>query len=112
MPPPPTPPVAAGAHAHASNSPPPDATPYPAQVSPFKKEGESERYIEEGLITAGDDVNSCLRFMKQDADGEWGYSARDVVDYLASEFKTAAEMEECPTELVEEPVAVGSSDLA
>lgn len=82
------------------------------QVSPFKKEGESERYIEEGLITAGDDVNSCLRFMKQDADGEWGYSARDVVDYLASEFKTAAEMEECPTELVEEPVAVGSSDLA
>ncbi len=39
------------------------------QVSPFRKEGETERYLEENLVTMGDDVNSARQFMKQDADG-------------------------------------------
>ena len=57
------------------------------QVSPFKKEGESERYIEEILITAGDDVNQIRRYMKQNKDGEYEYSAKDVIDYLLGRFK-------------------------
>ncbi len=31
-----------------------------AQISPFKKIGTDERYVEEVLITAGDDVNQVL----------------------------------------------------
>jgi len=32
----------------------------PDQVSPFKVAGSKDRYIEETLITAGDDVNQVL----------------------------------------------------
>ena len=37
------------------------------------------RYVEEILITAGDDVNRCKLFMKQDEHGDWSYSAGDVI---------------------------------
>lgn len=59
---------------------------YP-QVSPKKKEGE--KYVEQPLVTIGDDVNACRRFMKQDEEtGRWSYSAGDVVDYLVSEWES------------------------
>jgi len=57
------------------------------QVSPHKAKGSDERYVEETLITAGDDVNQVRKYMKQDANGRWEYSARDVVDYLLGKFK-------------------------
>jgi NAD(P)H-dependent flavin oxidoreductase YrpB (nitropropane dioxygenase family) len=44
-------------------------------------------YTEEMLITIGDDVNSCRRYLKKDENGNWSYSARDVVDYLLSEYE-------------------------
>ena len=59
-----------------------------SQVSPKKREGETERYVEQPLVTIGDDVNRCRRFMKLDEEtGKWGYSAADVVDYLLSEWE-------------------------
>jgi len=54
------------------------------QVSPFKKNGEDTRYVEEILITAGDDVNQCRKYMKE---GVYEYSAMDVVNYLLGRFK-------------------------
>lgn len=67
---------------------------YP-QVSPMKRDGETENYVEQPLVTIGDDVNRCRRFMKYDEEtGKWGYSAADVVDYLVSEWEERkAEME-------------------
>ena len=44
-------------------------------------------YMEEMLITIGDDVNNCRRYMKQDENGNWSYSASDVIDYLLSEYE-------------------------
>ena len=48
---------------------------YP-QISPFKPKREEEmaaKYIEEGLVTAGDDVNSCRKWVKRDEEtGKWG----------------------------------------
>ena len=65
------------------------------QVSPHKKDGETERYIEEILITCGDDVNSARRFMEQDEEtGVWSYSAKAVVEYLLSEFDGAKSLVE------------------
>jgi len=59
------------------------------QLSPFKKEGEDERYLEEILVTMGDDVNAAKQFMKQDANGRWSYSATDVVDHILSQWDGA-----------------------
>ena len=58
--------------------------------------GQQEPYVEQPLVTIGDDVNRCRRFMKYDEEtGRWGYSAGDVIDYLLSEWETnKAEMEE------------------
>lgn len=55
-----------------------------------------EPYVEEPLVTIGDDVNRCRRFIKYDEEtGRWGYSAGDVIDYLLSEWETSkAEMDE------------------
>ena len=59
---------------------------YP-QVSPKKREGETARYVEQPLVTVGDDVNRCRQFMKWDeSSGKWNYSAKEVVDYLLSEW--------------------------
>ena len=44
-------------------------------------------YQEEILITIGDDVNNCRRYLKQNEEGDWEYSARDVVDFLLSDFE-------------------------
>ena len=41
------------------------------------------------LVTMGDDVNAARKFMKQDENGRWGYSATDVVDYLVSEWEAS-----------------------
>ena len=59
------------------------------QLSPFKKEGEDDRYLEEILVTMGDDVNAARKFMRQDANGRWSYSAVDVVDYILSKWDSA-----------------------
>jgi len=59
------------------------------QLSPFKREGEDDRYLEEILVTMGDDVNSAKHFMKQDENGRWSYSATDVVDHILSEWEAA-----------------------
>jgi len=61
---------------------------YP-QISPFKK--DNERYVEETLVTAGDGVNECRKFMRQDANGYWSYSARDVIDYILGRFENINE---------------------
>lgn len=50
-------------------------------------DGESDLYVEQGLITIGDDVNNCRQFLKQDEDGSWSFSASDVVDYLTAEWE-------------------------
>lgn len=44
-------------------------------------------YQEEMLITIGDDVNNCRQYLKQNEKGDWEYSAKDVVDFLLSEFE-------------------------
>jgi len=60
----------------------------------MNKAGDKVTYVESMLITTGDDVNSCRRFMKVDEDGNWSYSAGDVIDYLKSEWdKCEAQLE-------------------
>lgn len=55
------------------------------QVRRFKDEDGKERlYVEKSLITAGDDVNKCRHLLSKDEDGNWNYSAKDVVEYLTS----------------------------
>jgi len=55
------------------------------QISPFKaKDSDSKKYVEEILITAGDDVNQCRRYMKE---GVYEYGAKDVIDFLLGRFK-------------------------
>eukprot|EP00957_Ditylum_brightwellii_P058049 4402392-Ditylum_brightwellii.AAC.1 len=34
-------------------------------------------YAEDMLITIGDDINNCRRYLKQDENGDWSYSATD-----------------------------------
>eukprot|EP00285_Hemiselmis_virescens_P003758 CAMPEP_0173415062 /NCGR_PEP_ID=MMETSP1356-20130122/84659_1 /TAXON_ID=77927 ORGANISM="Hemiselmis virescens, Strain PCC157" /NCGR_SAMPLE_ID=MMETSP1356 /ASSEMBLY_ACC=CAM_ASM_000847 /LENGTH=621 /DNA_ID=CAMNT_0014377285 /DNA_START=156 /DNA_END=2021 /DNA_ORIENTATION=+ len=58
-----------------------------AQVSPFKAQGSEEKYVEEILITAGDDVNQCREYMKNNAEGVYEYSAMDVLNYLWGKYK-------------------------
>jgi len=59
------------------------------QLSPFKVDGSDERYLEEILVTMGDDVNAARKFMKEDENGRWGYSATEVVDFIVSEWEAA-----------------------
>jgi nitronate monooxygenase len=60
---------------------------YP-QVYSKKNEDELDPYIEKPLVTIGDDVNNCRRFVKLDEEtGRWSYSAGDVIDYLLSEWE-------------------------
>jgi NAD(P)H-dependent flavin oxidoreductase YrpB (nitropropane dioxygenase family) len=54
------------------------------QLSPFKAAGQDTKYLEEILITAGDDVNQARKYMKE---GVYEYSAKDVIDYLLGRFK-------------------------
>jgi nitronate monooxygenase len=59
------------------------------------KTGEKDLpYIEDTLITIGDEVNLAKRFIKQDAEtGVWSFSAADVVDYLKSEWEKSEAQE-------------------
>jgi nitronate monooxygenase len=59
---------------------------FPQTRSVRNTKGENKTYVEAMLITIGDEVNNCRRFMKQDENGTWGYSATEVVDYLKSEW--------------------------
>jgi len=62
------------------------------QLSPFKLEGSDEKYLEEILVTMGDDVNSAKQFIQRDeASDRLGYSATAVVDWILSEWDGAAE---------------------
>lgn len=74
---------------------------YP-QVSPKKREGETKHYVEQPLVTIGDDVNNCRRFMKYDeATDTWSYSAADVVNYLLQEWESRKLEHEGPKEVKE-----------
>lgn len=53
----------------------------------FPQVQPKDDYTEKPLITIGDDVNNCRRYLKQDENGEWSFSAKDVVDYLLSEYR-------------------------
>jgi nitronate monooxygenase len=53
----------------------------------FPQVQPKHNYQEEMLITIGDDVNNCKRYLKKNEEGDWEYSARDVVDFLLSEFE-------------------------
>jgi NAD(P)H-dependent flavin oxidoreductase YrpB (nitropropane dioxygenase family) len=46
--------------------------------------GEKKEYVEGMLITIGDQVNFCRKFIQEDENGQLSYSAGDVVDYLKS----------------------------
>ncbi|CAB9499186.1 2-Nitropropane dioxygenase [Seminavis robusta] len=55
---------------------------------------EESFFLEPSLITIGDDVNNCRKFIQKDEEsGRLGYSSRDVVDYLLSEWKACEELE-------------------
>jgi NAD(P)H-dependent flavin oxidoreductase YrpB (nitropropane dioxygenase family) len=47
-------------------------------------------YEEEMLITVGDDVNNCKRYMRKNENGDFEYSARDVVSFLLSGLEDPA----------------------
>lgn len=63
------------------------------QVSPYKKVGSDEKYIENWLITTGDDINQIRRFIKDSGDGSLAYQAKDVVSYLLGRFKEELQSE-------------------
>ena len=49
---------------------------------------QAKHDYEEGmLITIGDDFNNCRRFLKKNENGDWEYSARDVVEFLLSKLE-------------------------
>ena len=53
--------------------------------------GSKEPYVENILVTIGDDVNLVRRLMQQDkATGKWSYSAADVVEYLRQAWDKAS----------------------
>ena len=71
--------------------------------------GTKEPYVEDILITIGDDVNLVRRLMKRDkATGKWSYSAADVVEYLRQAWDRAAMSDVEDTELKEIRQAVAS----
>ena len=51
----------------------------------FPQVQRNNDYKELALVTMGDDVNNCVRYLHQDENGEWDYSAQDVVNYLLQE---------------------------
>ncbi len=68
-------------------------------------EKKKEMYVEEGLITIGDEVNDCRRFLKKDENGNWYYSAADVVDYLKSQWQESEARKELKEILAKENAA-------
>lgn len=57
------------------------------QISPFKAANSDEKYLEEILITAGDDINQVRTYMKETPEGYLEYGALDVINYLLGRFK-------------------------
>jgi len=59
------------------------------QISPFKKLGEKDRYVEEALLTAGDDINNCRKYMREVdiSEGKYEFPAKTVIEYLLGRFK-------------------------
>ena len=83
------------------------------QTRKYKDEnGEIRVYVEEKLITLGDEVNLARNFAKQDADGEWSYSAGDVVDYLKSEWSESSARQELLGILKDEAKAAAKATTA
>lgn len=59
-------------------------------------------YVEGKLITIGDDVNLARNFAKQDENGQWSFSAGQVVDYLKSEWNESQARQHLQDILLEE----------
>jgi len=58
------------------------------------KDDPSCAFLEPALITLGDDVNNCRKFINFDEENDrYTYSAGDVVDYLLGEWDCSGEME-------------------
>mmetsp|Transcript_15650 Transcript_15650/g.43155 ORF Transcript_15650/g.43155 Transcript_15650/m.43155 type:complete len:482 (+) Transcript_15650:578-2023(+) len=55
------------------------------QTRIVKTDDGNRMYTEDQLITIGDEVNECQRFLRQDGDGHWSFTAKDVVHYLKSQ---------------------------
>jgi nitronate monooxygenase len=72
------------------------------QTRYIQKNGQKEVYAEKQLITIGDEVNECRRFLQQDEDGNFFYKAADVVDYLKSEWEEQQARKELKDSLSEE----------
>lgn len=53
-------------------------------------------YQERPLVTMGDDVNNCKRFLHQDKDGRWCYSARDVLNFLVRDIELSSDLATVP----------------
>lgn len=92
------------------------------QIRTVKDEnGEKKDYLEDILVTMGDDVNKARRYMKFDEQtGRWSYTAADVVDHLLKEWnkheaqheinqKVFAE-QEMKHPITKHPITVGASD--
>jgi hypothetical protein len=50
------------------------------QISPFKAANSDEKYVEEILITAGDDVNQVTR---DSLHAFWSYIQADICNFLS-----------------------------
>ena len=73
------------------------------QTRKYKDEnGETHIYVEGKLITIGDEVDLARNFAKQDKNGEWSFSAGDVVEYLKSEWDESAARQELQSVLEKE----------
>ena len=83
------------------------------QTRKYKDEnGETRIYVEGKLITIGDEVNLARNFAKKDENGEWSYSAGDVVDYLKSEWNESSARQDLKDILQDEAKTVGEAFAA
>ena len=71
--------------------------------------GEKDKYVEDSLVTLGDDVNQCSSLIKKKEDGTLGYSASDVVDYLLSGWEESQKQVRKGAEELVEPIRWGYS---
>jgi len=75
--------------------------------------GETKVYVEDMLITIGDEVNNCRPFLKRDPEtSKYSYSAKDVVEYLKSEWKESQARHEVKAFLTEEQKAKAAKNVA
>lgn len=74
-----------------------------------QEDGTRVTYVEQQLITIGDEVNFCRRFIKEEEDGSLGYSAGDVIDYLKSTWDEHQARREVKDALAHEATEVSAS---